>query len=118
MLSVDSVASSLRSMIAVGLRYAGDVSGVSLLDDTMLQQYGPEQVLSRMLSMRTQISIISSQAQRDQAAQDDPPQLRAIKQIGMGQCGDVFALVGTDHVLKVAKKGKKDQLFEDCLQHK
>lgn len=42
--------------MASGLRYAGEMSGLTFLDETTLRQYGPEQLLNRMLSTKSYIS--------------------------------------------------------------
>ena len=40
-----------------------------------------------------------------------------LRQIGYGQCGQVWSLGGTPYVLKTPQKGKKDQLFNDFCRH-
>lgn len=114
--SVVSLTDSLKSLMPSGLRYAGDVSGLNFLDETSLRQYGPEQVLNRMLSTKSYISTSSSLAAKNQAAYDIP-ELRAFTQVGRGQCGTVWALTGTTEVLKVMNEGKRDQLYNDYCKH-
>lgn len=114
--SVVSVSDSLKPLMASGLRYAGDLSGLSFLDETFFRQYGPEQLLHRMLSTKSYISTKSSLAAKNQAALDNP-ELKAFTQVGKGQCGTVFALTGTTRVLKIANPGKDEQLFNDYRRH-
>ncbi|KAK7957264.1 uncharacterized protein PG986_006486 [Apiospora aurea] len=116
--SVTSVTNSLREMVARSLRVAGDLSGLTFLDETSLKKYGPEQVLSRMLSTKSYISTSSSQAARNQAAHDGELVLRAAREVGKGQCGTVYAMTGTQYVLKMPNDGKVNELFEDCCIHK
>jgi hypothetical protein len=52
----------------------------------------------------------------NQQAADDTTQ-RTFRHIGEGQCGIAFALIGTNEVLKVAKPGKEDALWNDAQMH-
>ncbi|KJY00575.1 hypothetical protein TI39_contig323g00044 [Zymoseptoria brevis] len=106
----------MTSLMARSLRAAGDLTGLEFLDDTALKKYGPEQMLSRMLSTKSYISTNSSQAAREQDAQDVG--VSTARHVGEGQCGIVYALQGTDFVLKIPKQGKADELFEDVKMHK
>ncbi|KAI1259409.1 zinc finger protein-domain-containing protein [Xylariaceae sp. FL1019] len=115
--SMTSVTSSLASMMARHLRIAGDLTGITLFDETALKKYGPKQLLSQMLSTKSYISTTSSAAARDQAAYGEPL-LQTAREIGKGQCGVVFALIGTPYVLKVPHAGKREELFDDCVNHK
>ncbi|OAP54000.1 hypothetical protein AYL99_11760 [Fonsecaea erecta] len=114
--SVISVTDSLKSLMASTLRYAGEMSGLTFLDDTALRQYGPEQVLHRMLSTKSYISTSSSLAAKNQAAHDKPGR-QAFTQVGKGQCGTVWALTGTTQVFKIMNEGKQGQLWNDYCQH-
>ncbi|OAL37635.1 hypothetical protein AYO20_03142 [Fonsecaea nubica] len=97
--------------MASGLRYSGEMSGFTFLDETCLQQYGPEQVLSQMLSTKCYISTTSSLAAQDTA------ELKGVTQVGKGQCGTIWALTGTSNVLKAANEDKEDQLYNDYCKH-
>lgn len=115
--SVTSVTDSLRSLMASGQRYAGEMSGLTFLDETSLRSYGPEQILNRMLSTKSYMSTTSSFATRYQDTHENN-KLIAFRQIGKGQCGTVWALTGTTKVIKIPNEGKLDQLWNDCCTHK
>lgn len=114
--STISMTESLRSLMASGLRYAGDMTGFTVLDETFFRQYGPEQILNRMLSTKSYISTSSSLANRNQEASENPA-LQLFTQVGKGQCGTVWALNGTTMVLKAVNKGKGEQLYNDFCKH-
>lgn len=67
--SVDLVTDSMKSLMAPGLRAAGDVTGLQFVDETQMKQWGPQLILNRMLPGKTYISTDSSQAGSDHRAQ-------------------------------------------------
>ncbi|EXJ90097.1 hypothetical protein A1O3_03166 [Capronia epimyces CBS 606.96] len=114
--SIDSITESLKSLMATGLRYAGDLSGLTFLDETFLREHGPEQVLHHMLSTKSYILTTSTLVEKNQDAYNHP-EMKSFVKVGQGQCGTVWALTGTTMVLKVPNDGKKDQLYNDYCQH-
>lgn len=93
--------------MAPGLRYAGEGAALTFLDEATLRQYGPEQLLNRMLSTKSYIST----------AAHEFPELKVFTQVGKGQCGTVWALPGTNEVLKITNEGKEEQLWNDYRNH-
>ncbi|KAK0355161.1 hypothetical protein LTR02_003845 [Friedmanniomyces endolithicus] len=119
---VTSMPSSLRSMGQRALVVAGDISanGFRFIKATVFAaEDGTRETLKHALPTKSSISLSSSAADREQNSHDVPPELRQVRHIGQGQCGTVFALVGTGMVLKIANgPAKKDVLFQDCQIHK
>lgn len=72
--------------------------------------------LSLMLSTKCYISAGSSQRAREKATVDNL-QLRGVRQIGSGQCGIVYTMMGTGLVVKIARPGKEKILFNDFQTH-
>ncbi|KAH8674247.1 zinc finger protein-domain-containing protein [Xylariales sp. PMI_506] len=112
-----SATDSLVELMARELHVASELPRLDLLDNTPLREFGPEQILNRMLSMKSYLSTGSSQAERDQDAHDGLA-AKSLRHIGEGQCGTVFALTGTQHVIKIAKDGKIKALWEDYIAHR
>ncbi|KAI4192370.1 MAG: hypothetical protein LQ346_004339 [Caloplaca aetnensis] len=102
--------------MANSLRAAGEYTGLTFLDQTSLQQHGPEMFLNRMLSTKSFISTDSSKPDMYQYFHDNSD-LRSFEKLGEGQCGTIWALTGTDQVLKIMKANKRDQLWNDSLMH-
>ncbi|KAE9963881.1 hypothetical protein BLS_008844 [Venturia inaequalis] len=111
-----SFTDSLRQLAITTLRYSGDLVGYDLYSYDDIKNAKPEAILHRMLSTKSYISTTSSNAVENQRAAEDVSQ-QAFKDIGSGQCGTVYALVGTSEVLKICKPGKEDVLFVDCQMH-
>ncbi|MCJ1439521.1 hypothetical protein MMC27_008915 [Xylographa pallens] len=59
----------------------------------------PEEILSRLLSVRSIVSTASSNARRQQEAVHNA-ELQVFRHIGVGTCATVFEHVGTGYVLK------------------
>ncbi|KIY00432.1 uncharacterized protein Z520_04117 [Fonsecaea multimorphosa CBS 102226] len=91
--------------------YAGLMSSLTFLDEACLRQYSPEQLLNRMLSLKSYIHTKKNQAGYHL------PELEGFTQVGKGQCGSVWAFPDTTKVLKVMNKGKEDQLHNDYCNH-
>lgn len=100
-----STTDSLTELMARGLRVASELPTLDFLDNTLIRKFGPEQILNRMLSTKSYLSTESSQAGRNQDAHDGFT-AKSMRHIGEGQCGTVFSLTGTQHVIKIAKEGK------------
>ena len=111
------ITDSMKNLMATGLRYAGDMTGITILDDTYFREFGSEQFLSRMLSTKSYISTSWSLAVKNQLAQEHP-ELKQFKEIGKGQTGTVWALTGSRLVIKLANEGRAEILFNDCQKHK
>ena len=77
--------------------------------------------LHRMLSQtsgKSYISTTSSTAYQSQEAAEDAV-LQKFRCIGQGQCGTVWALLGTTAVIKIPNKPSDvDRLWEDAYNHK
>jgi hypothetical protein len=114
--SVVSLTESMKSLAARGLRYAGDTTGFTFLDETFLKSSGPEQILSRMLSTKSYISTQSTLAGEYQYAHDHP-ELRRFREIGKGQTGTIWSLTGTIEIIKIPNLGRSDQLYNDHQKH-
>ncbi|KAJ5607268.1 hypothetical protein N7537_003887 [Penicillium hordei] len=77
----------------------------------------PEETLARMLSTKSYISITSSLTELNNEARGNPSQ-RQFLEIGKGQCGTVYAIVGTDTVAKLPNSPVKvPQLLADFKMH-
>jgi len=117
---VTSTTSSLGSLRQRALVVAGEItaSGFKLVN-AIVFAYGPKETLKHAVSTIGHISPSSSAADKEQHDHDTPPRLRLVRHIGQGQCGTVFALVGTGMVLKISNgTAKNDVLFQDCQIHK
>ncbi|KAK0259061.1 hypothetical protein LTS09_006350 [Friedmanniomyces endolithicus] len=117
---VTSTTSSLGSLRQRALVVAGEItaSGFKLVN-AIVFAYGPKETLKHAVSTIGHISPSSSAADKEQHDHDTPPRLRLVRHIGQGQCGTVFALVGTGMVLKISNgPAKNDVLFQDCQIHK
>ena len=115
--STVALAESLKALLANSLHAAQELTGVHFVDQTFLQQYGPGEFLRRMLSTKSYISTTSSNAQNNQHFHENPD-LRSFEKLGEGQTGTVFGLTGTELALKVAKKDRQDQLWNDHVIHR
>ncbi|KAL8648088.1 MAG: hypothetical protein Q9210_005187 [Variospora velana] len=104
---MSSTTESLKSLMATTLHTAGEYTGLIFLDESYMRHPGPATFLNRLLAAKAYIAADSSDAG-----------LRSFEIIGEGQCGTVWALTGTDQVLKVMKEGKLDQLWNDSVMHK
>ncbi|KAI4138105.1 MAG: hypothetical protein LQ341_004813 [Variospora aurantia] len=102
-----SITESLKSLIATSQHSAGEYTGLTFLYESYIRQHGPATFLNRMFTGKAYISTDSFDAD-----------FRSFEIIGEGQCGTVWALTGTDQVLKVMKEGKLDQLWNDSVMHK
>lgn len=102
-----------------------NMSLLSLLDavNEDLETHSPQIVhnlatteleLHRMLSLRSQISTTSSDAQRHAAASDHE---ECYRKIGAGACGAIFGLDGKSIVYKLAKADEQS-LWNDFQMHK
>jgi hypothetical protein len=77
----------------------------------------PEEILARMLSTRSYISTTSSLAALNNTPRGNPSQQQFLE-IGHGQCGTVYAIVGTDTVVKLPNSPVKvPQLLADFKMH-
>ncbi|KAK5053752.1 hypothetical protein LTR84_001713 [Exophiala bonariae] len=72
-----------------------------------------QQILSCIFSTIALFFITTSTATNN----DDRPVSNTVKKIGKGQCGTVWALTGTNQVLKAANENKDDQLYNDYCKH-
>lgn len=114
---VASITDTLKSLMATSLRAAGGYTRLGFLDQTSLERYGLAEFLRRMLSAMSYISTTSSNAENYQCSHDNS-ELGSFESLGEGQTGTIFALTGTDQVLKVAKSNRQHQLWNDQLMHK
>ncbi|KAK0260085.1 hypothetical protein LTS09_005420 [Friedmanniomyces endolithicus] len=117
---VTSTTSSLGSLGQRALVVAGEIaaSGFEFVN-AIVFAYGPKETLKHAVSTMGYIAPSSSAVVREQHEHDTPPGWRQVRHIGQGQCGTVFALVGTGMVLKIANgPAKTDVLWQDCLTHK
>ncbi|KAJ5192549.1 Protein of unknown function DUF3669 zinc finger protein [Penicillium cf. viridicatum] len=77
----------------------------------------PEQILARMLSTKSYILTASSLAELNNVTRGNASQQRFLE-IGKGQCGTVYALLGTDTVAKIPNSAEKVcQLLTDFEMH-
>ncbi len=111
-----SIMDPLKCFMATNSHRAGEYTGLTLLDQTSLQQHGPEKFLQQMLSTKSYISADSPKPDKHQYFHANSD-IRSFEKLGEGQCGTVWALTGTDQVLKVMKANKMDQLWNDSLMH-
>ena len=76
-----------------------------------------KEVLKRYLSVQSVGSIISSFSTPPQAVvfADEP---RTFRHIGAGTCGTIFEIPGSVEVIKRAKSGYEEALWNDCKMHK
>lgn len=86
----DANTNSLRSLMASGFRYAGELSGLT--------------------SPSSSLAVKCNEAQARRG-------LRPFAEIGKGQTGTVWALTGTDQVIKIANPNRSDGLWNDNLRH-
>jgi hypothetical protein len=112
----DSIAESPKELLLTGVRYTGELVGYNQFAANDMRNAKPEVILQRMLSTKSYISTTSSNAIENQQAADDISQ-RKFKHIGEGQCGIAYALIGTNEVLKIAKSGKEEALWNDLQMH-
>lgn len=85
---------------------AGECIGFTFLEETYLRHYGPVSFLNQILLTKPYFS-------REPYNAD----IGLFEQIGEGQCGTIWALTGTDQVLKVIEKNDLDQLWNDSKKH-
>jgi hypothetical protein len=89
-----------------------------MFGDEELRTASPEVILRRMLSTKSAISTKSSLAEANQRAHDDASQQR-FSIIGKGQCGSIFALKGTQMVVKLPNSANKiEELHSDFRIHR
>ena len=74
----------------------------------------PDETLSKILSLRSELSTASSFALFHQNMRQEPGKYRPI---GFGRCGLVFERPGRPYAVKVAKKCYKDSLWTDFVCH-
>ncbi|KAM0257744.1 hypothetical protein ACHAQJ_004195 [Trichoderma viride] len=99
-----------------------DMSLLSLLD-AVDKEDSPQEALNntelelhRMLSLRSQISTTSSDAERHASAQSQ--NTTSFRKIGAGACGAIFAPDGKSAVVKLAKTNDDQSLWNDYGMHK
>ncbi|TQN72968.1 hypothetical protein CSHISOI_02475, partial [Colletotrichum shisoi] len=110
--STNSLSASVKSLAIRSLQLAKDH-----LTEEQLRNSTPEQVLQRMLSTKSYISTASSFAKKHKAAHSDPSQ-RYFEELGKGQCGTVYGLLGTATVTKLPNtQDKVKELHADYLMH-
>jgi hypothetical protein len=112
-----SLPEPLKDLAITTLQAAGDLLRYRLFSDDEIQTSKPEVILNRMLSTKSYILTTSSNAAINQQAHEDLEQ-RIFNQIGSGQCGKVYALIGTTQGLKVPNQGKTEALWNDAQMHK
>ncbi|KAK2032698.1 hypothetical protein LX32DRAFT_167694 [Colletotrichum zoysiae] len=79
------------------------------------QKSTPEQVLQRVLSTESYISTTSSFAEKNNASFSD--YFQKLEEIGRGQCGTVYGLLGTTVAKLPNAPVKVDELRADYLMH-
>ena len=104
----DSLPESPKDLAITTLQAAGDILGHRLFSDSDIQNSEPQMILNRMLSTKSYISITEAHVDTEK---------RTFKQIGSGQCGTVYALIGITEVLKVPNQGKTEALWNDAKMH-
>ncbi|CAA9961478.1 hypothetical protein PTNB73_04815 [Pyrenophora teres f. teres] len=110
-----SITDSLKDLI---LSTYVAASNFFTFSDEEMRTASPEVILRRMLSTKSAISTNSSLAEANQRARDEV-NLQVFLDIGKGQCGTVYALKGTDMVMKIPNTAsKEDELFTDYQNHK
>ncbi|KAJ5795884.1 uncharacterized protein N7518_004424 [Penicillium psychrosexuale] len=108
-----SITESIKDFAPTGFQLAKDT--LFPLEDIAAAK--PEDILTRMLSTKSYISTTSSLAELNNAARDNPSQHHFLE-IGQGQCGTVYAIVGTDTVAKLPNSpAKVPQLLIDFKMH-
>lgn len=71
--------------------------------------------LRRMLTIKSDISTTSTQAERHHAAQQE--HVEDFKKIGAGACGAVFAQEGKSVIVKLSKTNEDAPLWNDYIMH-
>ena len=89
----------------------------TFFSDDQIRNSKPETILNRMLSTRCYISTASSSFAINHLTHEERMQPN-FKEIGSGECGTVYALMGTTEVLKVPNEGKIHDLWNDAQMHK
>lgn len=83
-------------------------SARAFMSDQEVRKTDAQTMLSRVLSTRTEISTILSQ-ECDELFQNI--ELRKYRHIGQGECGTVFAFIGTDEVIKSPNGANKEDVL-------
>lgn len=110
--SMNSLSDSIKSLAIASLRLAKHP-----LTEEQLRNSTPEQVLQRMLSTKSYISTTSSFTEKHNGAHSNAA-LRRFEEIGKGQCGTVYGLLGTTTVTKLPNaQNKVNELHTDYLMH-
>ncbi|KAK1974399.1 zinc finger protein-domain-containing protein [Colletotrichum cereale] len=110
--STNSLSESIRSLAIATLKLAKEP-----FTEEELRNSTSKQVLQRMLSTKSYISTTSSFAEKHNAAHSDAA-LRRFEELGKGQCGTVYGLLGTPTVTKLPNsESKVEQLHADYLMH-
>ena len=92
-----------------------DADVAALLLGNLCQDDEPQQILHKMLSIRSVVSTASSFATRQQQAQISE-ELQTYRPIGQGTCGTVFEHTGFSHVVKREHDGVAE-LWNDLQMH-
>ncbi|WYZ41989.1 hypothetical protein EsH8_V_000884 [Colletotrichum jinshuiense] len=110
--STNSLSDSIKSLAIASLRLVKHP-----LTEEQLRNSTPEQVLQRMLSTKSYISTTSSFAEKHNGAHSNAA-LQHFEEIGKGQCGTVYGLLGTTTVTKLPNaQSKVNELHTDYLMH-
>lgn len=89
----------------------------SPIAERLLNDLTPDAILHRALSISPVVSTTSSCITMQQEASQSDIQ-RQLRAIGAGTCGTVFERPLTLEVIKRAKLGYEEALFNDCVRHK
>ncbi|KAG7101907.1 hypothetical protein HYQ44_018485 [Verticillium longisporum] len=109
---MNSLSSSIKSMAIASLQLAKQP-----FTEEELQKSSPEQVLQRMLSTNSYISTNSSLAKKHNSSHSNAA-LQYFEELGKGQCGTVYGLLGTTIVTKLPNsQSKVTELHADYLMH-
>lgn len=68
--------------------------------------------------LRDTFSAMFSNRQWESILWQNDPGSGHLRQIGQGQCGTIWTLVGSRDVMKIPNPGKADQLWNDCCTHR
>ncbi|RFU82149.1 pre-mrna splicing factor atp-dependent rna helicase prp43 [Trichoderma arundinaceum] len=112
------VSPTLEKDISANFRLLSLLDAVPDEESLMQEAHGlhsNELDLHRMLSLRSQISTTSSDAQRHATAQDQNENY--FRKIGAGACGAVFGQDGKSVVSKLAKTDDEQSLWNDYSMH-
>ncbi|KAM0307598.1 hypothetical protein HYE67_000731 [Fusarium culmorum] len=110
--SLISLSTSLRDLAMNSLRFSKQPFTEEELKDAT-----PKQILQRMLSTSSYISTTSSLATKYNSASTNPSTF-AFEELGKGQCGTVYALIGSPTIVKIPNhEGKFEELGIDYRRH-